>query len=177
MNTRPPIGGLHWYPPTGALRVPRAFRPPPKAAPRRGACCPPTPCGLRPRCPIRGTAPRWAVHKSEATVGSARPQGIAGEIPFFCFLRNLGQRCSAVTGVWGACPPGSGAVVNPFMAGGRTGCSRRLCPPSTGHRVVHGETGHWAERWINPVPPERERWQRRTTYRVRSNGPLGRMKP
>jgi hypothetical protein len=144
----------------------------------------PRPPGLRPLCafahghPLRSIKHMGLSTLSEAIVDSARRQGIACEIPSPCihFLK-APQGREAGRGLGGRAPPGSGAVGNP------AGRWARWATRSVVHgvhglaRVVHGATGHWAERLLNSVPPERERWQRRTTYRVRSSGPLGRMKP
>ena len=58
----------------------------------------------------------------------------------------------------------------PGPGGGRSGCSRRLCPPSTDWaRLSTGVRVQGAA--VEAVsPPERQRWQRHATHRVRRKG-------
>ncbi len=96
----------------------------------------PRPPGLRPLRALRRTGARFL------------PINAEGGSPVFgiCFIEKTGS-CEARRGCGGVPPACRLWVVNPFIAGGRSGCSRlRLCPPSTGNRVVHAQPGYLAQK-------------------------------
>ena len=139
-------------PQRGANRPPRAGRFASLAQPyaprlgrsRTGGATPPRPPRAAPPVASRPRVP--AVCRPGGRQGEAA-QGCPAVWLFEGIFLKAGPCGCAAGGSGGRAPRCSGAVVNPFMDGGRSGCSRlRLCPPSTGHRVVHGGTGHRAQR-------------------------------
>lgn len=103
--------------------------------------------GLHPQTPGRASPPRhglkgqWRPPSHLSTKGKRWLSGCCGN-----FEKSV--PCLHGGGVWGGrASPGREPVGKPYMAGGWAGCSRlRLCPPSTGHRLVHGRPGYEAKR-------------------------------
>ena len=124
-----------------------ASRPPPRAAPRRRGVPPPGPPGLRPLWPP-GHGPLLPADqrgrgKRSAQAEGRRVSGLRGK-----FLKRWAVRMHG-GGFRGACPPvqWSGGQ----RVGGRwavSGQRAALPTPSTGRSVVHGGTGHRAQRLI-----------------------------
>ncbi len=151
-NIRPPQGGrIKTAPPASGPRLGRSLA---------GGLHPQTPRAAPPGAPSR-TGPLLPRSSSRRGSGHGCDGGGGGQPLAVVHARRLapgGFRASGEISKAGPCrgtaggsggraPRCSGAVVNPFMDGGRSGCSRlRLCPPSTGHRVVHGAAGHRAQR-------------------------------
>ena len=121
-----------------------ASRPPPMAAPRRGACRPPAPLGCAP-CGLPATGPCCLPTSGEGASAARRPKagGLFGCSREF-FLKRWAVRMHG-GGFRGACPPvqwSGGQRVGGRWAG--RGQRAALSPPSTGRSVVHGGTGHRA---------------------------------
>ena len=134
-NIRPPQGG----------RIKTA---PPASGPRLGRSSawggtPPDPLGCAPWCAFAHRAPaasvtqpegfrarvrRWRGWASRRLVHARR---LAPSLPLGSVFQKAPQGRASGEGSGGACPPRQGGGGQPGPGGGRPGCSRRLCPPST----------------------------------------------
>ena len=134
----PPEGGVHGPPARFACAVPAA----PRALPGRGLA-PPDPQGCAPwrafahRAPaasviqpegFRARVRRWRGWASRRLVHARR---LAPSLPLNSVFQKAPQGRASGEGSGGACPPRQGGGGQPGPGGGRPGCSRRLCPPST----------------------------------------------
>ena len=135
-NIRPPQGG----------RIKTA---PPASGPRLGRSLawggtPPGPPGLRPLVRLRAPGPCCLGHPAGVVPGTGAPGGRGGQraalstpdaqplpSPQGDFSKEAPQGRASGEGSGGACPPRQGGGGQPGPGGGRPGCSRRLCPPST----------------------------------------------
>lgn len=135
-NIRPPQGGrIKTAPPASGPRLGRSLA---------GGLHPQTPRAAPPGAPSRTGPLLPRVTQQEGVPGTGAPGGRGGQplavvhagrpaplLPLDSVFQKAPQGRASGEGSGGACPPRQGGGGQPGPGGGRPGCSRRLCPPST----------------------------------------------
>ena len=138
-------GYQYQAPPRGPNKdSPPGLRPAPRALLGVGRHAPRPPWAAPPGAPSRTGPLLPRVTQQEGVPGTGAPGGRGGQplavvhagrpaplLPLDSVFQKAPQGRASGEGSGGACPPRQGGGGQPGPGGGRPGCSRRLCPPST----------------------------------------------